>query len=358
MLARPAKSIALWFCWSVLLAAGVCAAASAVQSNQQPRDDDRIVEMEVAVVNMLSGDQLTWAELLDQAGADSVRLKSGSADAKPDVSEEVFGGRIHVLIKGVLQRSGQLDLPGGSFSRRDIADLKRLIARYRADGVKITLSEKAAFGLTPEQLVSVSDALAVPVDFSTKGQPIPDVVKKIADKISLPIAVNSSTQARLASTDTVFEELQGISAGTSLAAIIRPLGLVAVPVREIGQTPQLTLVDSQSAKEFWPVGWPPQTSSLEAAPAMYEQLAVKINNTPLLEALDAIQQRTGVPMLFDHNGLAAKGIELQQINVTLNLDKHSYFAIVRQLLSKNKPRMRLEIRMDEAQKPFVWISAQ
>jgi hypothetical protein len=63
-------------------------------------------------------------------------------------------------------------------------------------------------------------------------------------------------------------------------------------------------------------------------------------------------------MLFDHNSLAMKEIDLAQRHVTLNQGKDTYYSIVRELLRQGKPKMRLEIRQDEALRPFVWISPQ
>ena len=63
-------------------------------------------------------------------------------------------------------------------------------------------------------------------------------------------------------------------------------------------------------------------------------------------------------MLLDHNSLALKGIDPRQLVVTLNQGKDTYYSIVRELLRQSRPKMRLEIRVDEAFQPFVWISPQ
>ncbi len=340
------------------LAVGLWWAFSAMTALTEAQDQSRIVELEVAVPNMQSGEHQAWAELLSEIGADSVRLKGAGRTAQPGVSEESFGGRTHVLLRGVLRGDNRLELPGGAFRQSDLAGLRELVSRYRADGAQTTITEKVAFGLTPEQLVGLSEQLATAVDFSTSQQPIAEVAPKIAAAARLELEIGRDLRSPLAEAGIVLDELKGLSAGTALAAALRPAGFVLVPTRPTGGQVKLQLQRSDAAQEFWPVGWPPETSPLEAAPAMYERLAVQINNTPLLDALAAIKGRTGIPMLFDHNSLALKQIDLAQRQVSLNQGKDTYYSIVRELLRQGKPKMRLEIRQDEALQPFVWISPQ
>ncbi len=316
---------------------------------------DRIIELEVKLAGAASDDHQQWAELLADVGADRVRITSGD-NAKPSTSESEYQGQTIISVIGVLDRSGKLFLPGGSFSLQDSGRIRELIGKLRADGAQVTLSQKLAFGLTAEQLVELSEMLALEVEFETKEQRIGAVVTKLQSILVIPLNIDPAVRAKLAGSDSVPEELNGLSVGTVLAAVIRPLGLVAVPSRPVGKSLELSLVDTRSAQAHWPVGWPSELSPAKTAPQLFERFNFELNRAPLSDALRAIEKKTGVPMLFDHNSFAREGIELAQVKVTFNKQKQTYFGTVDDLLSQARPRLKLELRVDEAQHPFLWIS--
>ena len=53
------------------------------------------------------------------------------------------------------------------------------------------------------------------------------------------------------------DKLNTLIAGTALAAVLRPLGLVLLPEKAGGNAVKLRVADSLSVKENWPIGWPP-----------------------------------------------------------------------------------------------------
>ncbi len=332
-------------CCSLLLLAGLALAQSG----------DRIVELEVKITSAADGSQQEWSEVLADVGIDRVRLTS-TAGSKPAVSESEFGGQKILKISGVLENNGRLSLPGGNFSLRDIDKIRELVKKLRADGAEVTLAQKLAFGLTAEQLVGLSEMLAAEVGFETKGERIGEVVKNIQNSLSISIVIAPAAQAKLASAELVQEEMKGLSAGTILAAAIRPLGLVLVPSRSVGKEVELSIVDSRVADEHWPVGWPIEQTPVKAAPKLFERKNFELNRAPLSDALNAIEKSVQVPMLYDHNSLARDGIELAKVKVTFNKKKQTYFGAIDDLLGQSRPRLKLELRVDEAQRPFLWIS--
>src|SRR5206468_10689851 len=92
------------------------------------------------------------------------------------------------------------------------------------------------------------------------------------------------------------DELEGISSGTALAAILRPLGLVMVPEKS-GPDIRLRIVSSREAKEYWPVGWPLKGNPGETLPELFKFLKVNIGDAPLSEAITAIAGRVKAPVL-------------------------------------------------------------
>ncbi len=332
-----------------------CCSFMSLASLAVAQTGDRIVELEIKIMSAADGQQQQWAEVLADVGIDRVRLTS-TANSKPAVSEGEFGGQKILKISGVLESNGRLTLPGGNFSLRDADKIRALVSKLRADGAEVTLAQKLAFGLTAEQLVGLSETLAADVSFETKGERVGEVVKKIQDSLSVSIGIAAATQAKLASAEIVQEELQGLSVGTVLAAAIRPLGLVLGPGRPVGKEVELSIVDSRMAEEHWPIGWPIEKSPGKAAPKLFERFNFELNRAPLSEALKAIEKKVQVPMLFDHNSLAREGIELAKVKVTLNKKDQTYFGAIDDLLRQSRPSLKLELRVDEAQRPFLWIS--
>ena len=157
---------------------------------------------------------------------------------------------------------------------------------------------------------------------------------------------------------TVAEELNGVSAGTALAVVLRPLGLVWQPRRLPGKPLELMIVDSQESLENWPIGWPLERPPVQIEPRLFERLQLEIRGYPLGDALDAIEKRTGVSFFYDHNSLARAGVELKKTKVTLIQDKASFMVAIDKLLRQCKPQLIDELRVDENGKPFLWITTR
>ena len=213
-----------------------------------------------------------------------------------------------------------------------------------------------AFGLTARQLVTVNDALSVPVAFATKGQKTPDVLRRIAGTLKYGFSSDDQVRSILAGDDVVADELQGLSAGTALAAALRPLGLVLVPQKQSAGEIKLCIMEVRKAASSWPVGWPPERPPRETLPELFTFLNVEIEDRPLPEALDAIGERLKAPLLFDHNSLARQRIDIAKLKVTLPHVRTYYQQILYRVLLQAK--LKFDLRVDEAKKPFLWVSTQ
>lgn len=314
------------------------------------------LELEVHMINAGIGAQQTWGEMLAEVGADRVSLKSVRKRAKPDVEESEFRQSKHYLVIGVLS-GGRLNLPGGkSFTARDKDRIAAYLKKIRDDGPKTALSEKMAFGMTAEQLVGLQQDLAQNHKTATKGQRVLEIVDAIRETIKTPLQIDSSARMALAGKDKIAEELKSLSCGTTLAAILRPLGLVAVPHRKQGKSVEIIIVESRKAKEHWPIGWPNEKGNALAAPKMFEKKDVNIQNAKLNLILDAMEKRCELPFLYDHNSMARHGADPTKLTATIVKKKQTYFAVVRQALSQVRPQMKPEIRLDDAGQPFLWIT--
>lgn len=318
---------------------------------------DRIIELQVqADPRAPVGTQQRWMESLQDVGADRVVVKSGTSSTA-SISETKLASTTLVSIVGIID-GNRLHMPGGVFAITDKGGMKALIQQIRDDGAQVALADKKAFGLTSEQLVELHQTLSKPLDFETKGVAASRVVAQISNLIGTDFQMDATTTAALATEDTVAEELKGLSAGTALAAAIRPFGLVLEPTREQGKPLQLKIVDAQASDEHWPIGWPLDGPPVAVEPKLFDRLALEIRGFPLGDALNAIEQRAGVRFLYDRNAMAREGVDLSKSKATVVANKISYMVAIGKLLSQSKPKLIEELRVDENGKPFLWITTQ
>jgi hypothetical protein len=319
------------------------------------------VELEV-VVEAAAGStrQHDWAQLLGNAGIDRVSFRPARRGDAIGVSQSGSGDTRVIKVVAALDRRNQLVVPGAKFGIDDAAKIRDYFERLRDDGPDVALAEKKAFGLTAEQLVELHTRLAATHHGSTKGVAASEILAEIIDASEMPIRMNATARRAVAS-DFVFpDELDGLAVGTVLAAALRPLGLVLVPRRPQGGDVEIEIVAAHEASEHWPIGWPPDQSPGDIAPQLFTRLGeVEIRNYALGDAVAAVAQRIGMPILYDHNALAAEGIDLSAIKVTLVGEQLSHNSAIRALLAEAKKQMKkrltVELRCDEAGQPFLWI---
>jgi hypothetical protein len=288
---------------------------------------------------------------LDQAG---LRIRGGQPGDKTEVINRgtEAAPRYHVI--GILTANNQLALPNGRFSLNDRAGIAKWIAKLQEGGIEGLTTGKAAFGLTSEELVDFDQRLATPINFDTKGVRAGDVARKIVQSLPLESSVSADAARGFARNELVLDELNGLSAGTALAATLRPLGLVLSPEKPRGGKVRLVISDVREVQESWPVGWPSQAPPNRTAPKLYEYLTVEIKETALSEAIAAIQSRVETPFLLDHNGMARERIDLKAVNVSFPKKRVQYLRVLDQILFQ--AQLKSEVRLDEAGKPFLWIS--
>jgi len=336
------KRIALVLAAIVMISAGYLGQAIAAE----PR-----VELEVVTEQAFVGTETrAWSELLNQTGFSSVRIKSGAVE--PSLQTLGTTRQPTYRVVGVLTSGNQLILPKGRFGLSDRQSLQAWLQKLRDGGEDAINIKPVAFGLLPKQLVAVHEALATPVQVSTLGKPPREVAKSIADRLSIKFVSDESIQRVLVAGEPVADELHGVSSGTALAAILRPLGLVMFPERSSGET-RLRIVGSRDAKEHWPVGWPPKGNPSETLPELFKFLSIEIETTPLAETLTAIAGRVKAPLLFDHNALARGEIDIQT-KVSLPKASTFYARALDRLLVQAK--LKYELRVDEADKPLLWVT--
>ena len=324
---------------------------TADQANAQRR----YIELEIATSPQAPiGSQQSWTELLNDVGVDRVRIRT-SGSAKVKVTESESGGTKRIKILGAVQ-DRKLILPGKSFSVRDKALLRDYIQQLRDDGADVALADKKAFGLTSQQLFDLNALLSQKLEFTTKGQTATEVLQEVRKLLPIDFETDLAAKQALKRSEPILDELEGLSIGTALAAVMRPLGLVVAPTRDRGAEPRLLITDFRKAEEHWPVGWPAQDIPKRTVPEMLGTFPIEVRDFPLNKVIEAIQAKGKVPMLLDHNSIARAGIDLSTSQVTLIKKNASYLNALGKVLNQTKPRMKYEIRADENGKSFLWLT--
>lgn len=295
-----------------------------------------------------------WMAFLKDFGLSGIRVRTAQPGDAIEVQKRGTDAAPAFHVIGVLTARGALRLPGGEFRLGDKDGLSKWLAKLQEGGEEGLHEQPGEFGLTAKQLVAVHDALAVPVTVRTRGQKTYDVLRQIAGAVSLGFVSEPQVRQVMGGEEVVLDELQGLSAGTALAAALRPLGLVLVPQKQAGGQLKLWIADVRQTPASWPVGWPPQKPPRETLPDLFTFLNVEIADTPLLEALEAVRERLKVPLLFDYNALARQRIDLAQVKVSLPSGRTYYQRILDRVL--NQAKLKGELRLDEAGHPFFWIS--
>lgn len=313
------------------------------------------IDLELATAeNFPVEDSRDWLMMLSKAGLEGVRIRSGEEGDRPELTTGGTEASPIYRVVGVLTADGRLLLPGGKFAKGDRAGIARWAEKLKSGGEEGLTTKPGAFGLLPRELVAVHTALAAPVNFSTLDGEPKEVVDKLANNLSLKVVLDASAEKALAADEKVADELLGISSGTGLAAILRPYGLVFVPVKMGQDDIQLRITSSRDVEKSWPVGWPSEKPSRDLLPDLFKFLNAEVKETPLGESLEAVRARLDVPLLVDHNGLARLRVDLKTTNITLPKTNTFYARILERMLSQAK--LKYELRVDEAEKPLLWIS--
>ena len=330
-----------------VLAAAIAMALCGRLNGAEPR-----VDLEVAIEGgFVPTDARAWSEMLTQAGFSNVRLRGDRGDS-PTIETLGAEQSRSFRVVGILMGTNQLVLPKGKFGLNDRGGVEAWVRKLKEGGEDAINIKPAAFGLLPKQLIAVHEGLTKSVESPTLGKSAREVAKQIADGLPYKFIADGAAQKALGGEDVVADELNGLSSGTALAAVLRPLGLVMVPEKN-GAEVRLRIAALANAKEHWPVGWPPKGNPSETLPEFFKYLKVEINNTPLSEAMIAIAGRVKAPLLVDHNGLARGKVDLQT-KVNFPATSIYYARALDRLLFQAK--LKYELRVDEAGKPFLWIT--
>lgn len=295
-----------------------------------------------------------WSKVLADQGVTNFRIRSAVGADHPAIEQLGDEKNPSFRVVGILTADNLLVVPGGRFSPRDGAAIRKWIENLADQGEAGVTERRSAFGLLRQQLVEVQEDLTQRIDFSTKDMLLSEAIEKLERRLKHPVVIDAVASSELEDVKIV-DELSGISAGTAIAAMLRPAGLVLCPERPQGGQLQYRICKPVEGRESWPIGWPSEKKPIDILPELYEFINVEISDTPAQEAVDAIAERLKVPFLYDHNAMAWHEIDLSQVNATVPSKRSTYSLILQKVLGQAK--MKMDLRLDEANKPFFWITS-
>ena len=312
---------------------------------------DTIVSLEVVATDRFAiAKAQEWARELGDMGFSRVRIRLADRSERPQPEIDGEPGDRSRRVTGVLTSGNVLVLPGGKFRRGDSAEIKAWIKSL--DEPPPDENPPAAFGLTAEELVDLHTMLAKQVTVETKGEAVASAANALVRELPVSVNVSAEAKQRIAAGEPIRDELQGLSTGTALAAILRPLGLGLAPSKQ-GDRVALVVDDFRKLPESWPIGWPPTEKDVEIVPKLLEFLPVEINDTPVADTVGAIAGRLDLPVLYDHNGMARHRIDPTVEKVNIPETRTYYLRVLDRALIP--AGLKGEVRVDEADKPFYWI---
>jgi hypothetical protein len=288
-----------------------------------------------------------WYRALSDVGLDGLRIRSGSEADEMNI--EAQGSSFRVT--GILGKDNTLRVPGGTFGVRDTGRFKKWLSELGTGGVEAVTQPRGEFGLLPSKRDAALSDLAPAVGFSTAGMTGEQAVRQIAKQLRGTLELERGAAAALARVELV-DEYRRVSRGTALAAIARAAGLALVPTA-VGQTVTYKL-GRPGGEAAWPIGRTPEKRPAQLVPEMFDMLNVEISEIPVSEAIDAIQGRLNLPLVYDRRAMAVHAADPTTAPAEVPAKRLTYSQILDKVLAQ--AQLQFEVRVDDAGKPFLWIT--
>lgn len=314
------------------------------------------VEIELATQrNYIATSQQQWYRLFTELGIDNLRIRKARDGEKAETTQAGTKASPVYRVTGLLQAGDVLVLPEGKFGLRDRARLAQWLADLRSGGPPQPGAEKLPFGLDARQFADVNSDLSRRVGFSTRQLKPAELVSKLSPALAHRLVVDRLAKAALAAVDPLGEELQDVARGTALAYTLGQAGLGFEPRADARKQVEYAVIKSAARQQVWPAGWPlGKQKPDKVLPELFKSINVDIDDYPLDEALSAIGDKLGVPILYDHHALARRGIEADKVKVRFPPGKSWYFKIIDKLL--HQADLQGDWRLDDAGKPLLWVT--
>ncbi len=317
-----------------------------------------ILEIEILLPS-IGGDLVTaqkWGEVFKTMG-EGVRLRQGLASDKTILSEKMQGQYRIIKMVGELDRDGTLRFPQKTFTLETVNQLQEWLNEIKAYGAQGAPDGKSNWGMSKTQFDAVVKALSAPVEKPVKGLALHAAIQQLPIPDEHPVVFHFSCDTLLSELKDValLIEVEGLSVGTSLAAVLSQYGLGFIPLRHPDGSIELRAEPLSQLVAPWSIGWPvaEKTPRNEIFPSMFVMAQAGFDNLPLQDVLAAISVQTKVPILVNQAACLANKIDPFLVQVSYPFKKTAPVLILKTTVRSSK--LNYEFRLDEASKPFVYV---
>jgi hypothetical protein len=301
-----------------------------------------------------------WETVFEHAGI-LTRIHQESPGDKISIREKQYGKLREVFLVGRLERNGSLVFPGRHFARSESAAFEEWIRELKVYGAQGNPTGKALWGLSHDQFDAMFGALSAPVDQEVAGLTFDEALRTLQLPDQYPFRLSIAAQQTLAEPGLKKRlgrfQLRGIAHGTALAMFLSQYGLGFRPNRTPAGKLELVGLRTEDGQALWPIGWdiPEGTYPTAVAPKLFQQTQVDLKDQKLNDVLDAVADRTGIPVRADYTAIAARGLDLNSILVSATGQHMTWSSLLSRITSPSL--LTPSIRTDEAKKPFVWVTS-
>ncbi|MEZ6066683.1 MAG: hypothetical protein R3B90_13475 [Planctomycetaceae bacterium] len=315
--------------------------------------------VEFTILTPQFGGQLAaqrWAKLLSEMGV-TPRMRQPVFGDELGVEEEVRGTLRMVRVTGQLNERGDLRFADRDYTSEQSRELKEWIDELLSYGALGAPAGKPLWGLTDLQFSDVYESLAKPVETEVEGLPLNEAIAKLPLPAEYPLHRLSAADAELERQpgNPVENRVQGITAGTALAIVLREYGLGFRPLRTPDGSLELAVEPLQPAVQSWPVGWElsDQFEQSKVAPKLYEFVEIGFEDAALQDVLDAAAAAIEIPLTVDYRATRATEVNLEAKLVSYPQKRTSWSLMLNSII--RKAELTKQVRTDEAGRAFVDI---
>jgi len=357
--ARPSSICSFALAFAVLL----CVSSSA-QAQREDRPSQRVTtELSFDVLlprerpNGLAAQR--WAEVFSKLNV-PLRIRQPSFNDKAGVDQQTFGTIRRVKVTGQLDRSGMIVFPDRKFAFDDAAKLEEWIEELRVYGAQGAPEGQPLWGMQKVDFDELHAEIKQPVAQDTSNISMTDAIRALELPNDYPLRFSAETRQLLIDRGDLPEhphDLRGFAKGTALAMLLRGYGLAFSPRRLPDESFVLAIEPYNTDDKFWPIGWDPDSLGLKRlalAEKMFTATMIGIEQETLADLLPRVEEETGLAVFIDPQAVAAQGVDPQRLVVNYPRKRTSWSLCLRTILSQMK--LTQEVRVDENDKPFIWIT--
>ncbi len=295
-----------------------------------------------------------WYQVFADLGVGGLRIRGATGAVEVEVKNRGSKDAPIYDVVGLIKANNTLYLPGGKFTVNDSARLKKWLADLADQGTEAVTQPRQAFGMTRSQLVEIDGEMKKPLLSATKDAPADKAVGQLAQGLQHKLQIDPAMLKSLAAV-AVEEELQGVSCGTALAVILRPAGLAYAPSGRAAGRCNTGFSSRRPVARVGQLAGRPTSPTRKSRPTCTPNSSTSRSiRLPSPRRWPPCRSGSKCRCSGITTRLALHGIDPAKIEAKLPAKKLTYSLILQRVLSQAK--LRKELRVDEAGKPFLWIT--